>query len=85
MNNNVRIALIKDKALKLRINNQLPLGLVKEILKITTQTDIKKVRYLMECSQHLLRVKGYYKKYPTIHDECNKKIKEDLDKMDLNN
>lgn len=83
LTNNVRIGLIKDKALKLRVNHQLPLELVKEILKIDKKTDEKKVRYLMELTNHLLRVKGYYKKYPSVHDECNKNIKDDLRKLDL--
>ena len=83
LTNNVRIGLIKDKTLKLRVNHQIPLELVKEILKIDKKTDEKKVRYLMELTNHLLRVKGFYKKYPSVHDECNKKIKEDLRKLDF--
>lgn len=68
------IARIKYNAIELRRNHQLPTKLVLFILDLTESDDDTKVNFLKELSEHYMRVKGYYLKYPLIHDECNSQI-----------
>ena len=78
---NLKISKIKSNALKLRASHQLPYVLTFEIMKINKDSDDKFVRYLLVQSEHMLRVKGYYKKYPLAEKECEKIIKADLEKL----
>ena len=79
--NKVTIGVLKYNALKLRSNRQLPFYLCKLILDLKGDEDKSYVTYLMNSAEHLLRVKGYYKKYPFADDEATKVIKEGLQKL----
>lgn len=80
---NYKISLLKHNALKLRANYQLPYVLVLEITKINKETDVNLVKYLMAQSEHMLRIKGYYKKFPTVEKECNEMLKKEIASMTL--
>lgn len=73
---NLLIGRLKNNALKLRGTNQLPSYLIYLILKLDKNTSEDIIRYLMACSEHMLRLKGYYKKYPSIEAQYNNELKE---------
>ena len=59
-----KIAFIKCRTLELRSKRQIPLILAKLISELTGKEDTKYLEYLIEMSEHFLRVPNYYKKYP---------------------
>ena len=75
------ISVLKYNALKLRANRQLPFYLCKLIQNLNGDEGEGYIKYLMSCSEHFLRVKGYYKKYPLFDEEATKLIKEDFKKL----
>lgn len=79
--NKSKIAILKYQALKLRANYQLPFYLVYLINQIDDQTPVVVVQFLMTQSEHLLRTKGYYHKYPKIEDDCDRLLKEEYQQL----
>lgn len=73
----IKLEVLKYNALKLRRSFQLPYQLVYYINQLTFDTDVKWVSYLVSMSEHLLRVKGYYKKYPQAERDANAQLKQD--------
>ena len=69
--NKIKLAVVKYKALELRANRQIPLQLAHHINLLTNDDDKAWIEYLMIQSQHMLRVKGYYKKFPSLEKEFN--------------
>ena len=72
------LTIIKYKSLELLRTHQLPYKLVFYIQHITPVTPDHIVKYLLDSSEHLLRVKGYYKKYPQIEKELNRTIEREM-------
>lgn len=75
------LARIKVNAIKLSVNKQIPVYLASLINKLTIDTPKNVVIYLMSQSEHMLRLKGYYKKYPKVEQEFTRQLKEDLIKL----
>lgn len=75
------LARIKGIAIKLSVNKQIPVYLASLINKLTIDTPKNVVNYLMSQSEHMLRLKGYYKKYPMVEQEFTRQLKEDLIKL----
>lgn len=75
------LARIKVNAIKLSVNKQIPVYLASLINKLTINTPKNVVIYLMSQSEHMLRLKGYYKKYPKVEQEFTRQLKEDLIKL----
>ena len=65
---------LKMNSIKLKENGQIPKCLYDEILYLNFNSDINYVKYLMELSEHFMRIKGYYFKYPETDYECMKLI-----------
>lgn len=65
---NLQLSKLKHKAIELRVNYQLPYYLVYLIRNLDIDTDVNIIRKMQFYSEHFLRIKGYYKKYP-IEDE----------------
>lgn len=78
---NYQLAKIKTNALRLRGSYQLPSYLCYLILHLDNNSPVALVKYLMAQSDHMLRLKGYYKKYPSIEKQCNEIIKNELSKL----
>lgn len=74
----INILLIKQKSLELLKNSQIPFKLAYYIQGVDYKTDEKIIVYLVGCSEHYLRVKGYYKRHKDIEREYNKQIEEGL-------
>lgn len=78
---NLKLSALKNNAIRLRINHQLPFYLTYVITKLEFNSDDELVSYLKTQSEHLLRIKGYYKKYPKIEKDCEELLKQDLHRM----
>lgn len=76
-----KLAIIKYKVLELRSNRQIPYFLAKLINDLTGKEETKYVQYLLEMTEHMLRVKGYYKKFPIAEKDAEKFIKDGLFKL----
>lgn len=74
----ISLAILKYNALKLRKTWQLPYKLVYFITSLDKDSSLEWIHYLTMQSEHYLRVKGYYKKYPDIEAEVNKIIEKDF-------
>lgn len=79
--NKVKIATLKYQAYKLRANYQIPLYLAYLINHLDGTEEINYIKFLMECSLHYMRIKGYYKKFKGFDDEATKNIKDGLFKL----
>lgn len=77
----LKLEVVKYNALKLRKNYQLPYQLVYYINQLDKESDINWVKYLVSMSEHLLRVKGYYKKYPIAEEDANEQLRNDFNKF----
>lgn len=77
----IKLEVLKYNALKLRKNFQLPYKLVYFINQLTSDSDINWFKYLISMSEHLLRVKGYYKKYPIAEQDANEQLSSDYRKF----
>lgn len=77
----IKLEVLKYNALQLRKKRQLPYLLVYYITQLTSDSNINWTSYLMTMSEHLLRVKGYYKKYPVAEQDANEQIKHDYYKF----
>lgn len=74
----IKIATLKYNALKLRANKQIPLYLAYLINQLDGSEDTRYMRFLIEMSQHMMRVKNYYKLYPLAEKESEEIIKNGL-------
>lgn len=79
--NKISISILKYNALKLRANYQLPFKLTQYIVELKADDDINKFIFLSHASEHYLRVKGYYKKYPVIEKQYNTIIASEYEKI----
>lgn len=78
---NKKLSALKTNAIKLRNSYQLPFYLTYAITKCNYDTDVKVIVYLREQCEHMLRVKGYYHRYPKVAEQFDELIKADLNKM----
>ena len=69
-----QISKVKSNALKLRVNYQLPLSLVKFIYNINDLTSENEILFLKEMCEHYLRIKGYYNRYSDIDKQYSEEI-----------
>ena len=80
-NNKFKLPVVKYKALQLRNFHQIPFQLCYFIQKLDSNSDIEWIKYLIGQTEMMLRVRGFYKKYPQIEEEFNKVIIEDSKKF----
>ena len=76
-----QLAIIKNRTFQLRVNRQLPLSLTEKIYHLTGKEETKYVAFLLEMSKHFLRVKGYYKEFPSAEGEAETVIQDGLQKL----
>ena len=76
--NKINISTLKVYAVRLRANSQLPFYLYYLISQLTPQTDIKIVALLSRLSEDLMRLKGYYKKYPNAEKSANELLRKQI-------
>lgn len=72
----IKISTLKYHALQLRTNKQLPYLLCKYITDLKGDESKRYITWLMVMSEHLLRIKGYYTRYPLEEESANNLIKE---------
>lgn len=72
------LAIIKYNNVKLRGGYQLPLFLSSCIDKLTKEDKEDYVSFLLSQCELYMRVKGFYKKYPSLDREYSELIKKEL-------
>ena len=80
-NNRTLIWILKNKALELRKNYQLPFYLTKLIYALKGDEKVSYVVVLKELTEQWLRIKGFYKKYPAMEGIAEQSIKDSLKNM----
>lgn len=80
-NNKTLIWILKNKALELRKNYQLPFHLTKLIYSLKGDEKVSYVVVLKELTEQWLRIKGFYKKYPAMEGIAEQSIKDTLKNM----
>ena len=78
--NKVLLSTLQHKVLLARKDYMLPFQLVDYVLSLNVTSDIEKVRFLGELTQHYLRVKGYYKRYVDIARQSDIDIKNEYER-----
>ena len=71
MSKNKQLKKLKFYAYELNKNYQIPRDLFVLICKFDENTSETEIRFLKELTEHLLRVKGYYKRNGKERDEAN--------------
>lgn len=77
----IDLATLKYQAVKLRGNYQIPLGLYVLITNLTDESTEKQIMFLLDASEHLLRVRGYYKKYHDQDKQIGQQLREQYKKL----
>lgn len=70
------LAKAKNSAIQLRLKYMIPIELVRAINNLDDRANEQDIRYLMELSEHYVRVNGYYKRFPHIEKKFNEEIVE---------
>ena len=70
----VNIVVLKHNVCKLRANYQLPFYLSYLVRNISSETDVDVIVKLRSYTEHFMRIKGYYKKYPQFEKSSNDDI-----------
>lgn len=78
LKNSVLMFQLKNKALQLRKNFQLPFYLTQCIYGLKKDENVHYVETLMYLTEQFMRVKGFYKKYKDQDDASTKVVKEVL-------
>lgn len=81
MKNKSKIATIKYNALELRKNYQIPYVLCNIIMELDKDSREELIVWLMAQSENLIRIKGYYKKYPDIEKAVNETLESEFNKL----
>lgn len=84
-NNKALIWILKNKALELRKNYQLPFHLTKLIYSLKGDEKVSYVVVLKELTEQWLRIKGFYKRYPQTEELAEKSIKSTLESLGFTN
>lgn len=66
---------IKYKAVTLWARDQIPNRLFKAINDLNYKSTKREVAYIMICTEHALRTRGYYHKYPEAEEAFNRDFK----------
>lgn len=69
-----KLSTLKYNAIKLRAQHQLPFMLCYYITQLNEHSDVSWIEYLIAQSEHMLRVKGYYVRYPYIEQQFDDDI-----------
>lgn len=75
-----KLSTLKYNAIKLRAQHQLPFMLCYYITQLNENSDVSWIEYLMALSEHMLRVKGYYIRYPEIEQQFDEEIKAEFNR-----
>lgn len=65
-----KLNLVKNKAYLLKENGQIPISLYRAILGLNYESNVESVSKLCELTEHFIRVKGYYFRFPENDKEC---------------
>lgn len=76
-NNRINLSILKYKTLQALKNKSIPFELCHFIQMLDHNSDVEWITYLMYQSEQMLRVKGYYKKYPEVEKQFNNQILDD--------
>ena len=71
---NLQLAKLKSSAMKLRANYQLPYILWVMIRELSIDSSVAYINSLKSDTEHYLRIKGYYKKYPSLEKVINDEL-----------
>lgn len=71
---NLLLAKLKSSAMKLRANYQIPYVLWDLIRDLSVDSSVAYVNSLKSDTEHYLRIKGYYKKYPSLEKAVNDEL-----------
>ena len=74
----IDVIVIKSKSLELYKNGQIPFKLVYFIQGLSSDSDIRLVKYLTGLTEHYLRVKGYYHRHKDIEKGYNNVIEKGI-------
>lgn len=74
MKKNKQLTKLKYYAYELHKNHQIPHDLFILICKFDENTSEEEIRFLKDVTEHVLRVKGYYKRNEIEHEEANKLV-----------
>lgn len=69
------VSKIQYNAYKLNAGGQIPPALFIAICKLNKSSRVEDVKFLMDLSDHMLRVKGYYHRHKDICEQINKEVK----------
>lgn len=81
LSNKFLLMRLKKVAIDLRANYQIPYMLCKLIRDLDNNCSMVQINYLKSQCEHLMRVKGYYKKYPSLDKTLNESITYDYIKV----
>lgn len=81
ISNKVLLFRLKKLSIDLRSNYQIPYELCRLIRNLDNDSSLNEINYLKSQCEHLLRVKGYYKRFPSIEVACNKNIIADYQRV----
>lgn len=71
---NLQLAKLKNAAMKLRANYQIPYVLWDLIRNLNVDSSLAYINSLKADAEDLIRVKGYYNKYPVKESIVNKEL-----------
>jgi len=71
---NLQLAKLKNAAMKLRANYQIPYVLWDLIRNLNVYSSLAYINSLKADAEDLIRIKGYYKKYPVKESVVNKDL-----------
>ena len=66
---------VKMSAFKLKAEGQIPICLYNAIIDLNYDSDIDRVKSLMEMSDKYMRIKGFYFKYPDYDVSCKNELR----------
>ena len=79
--NKISLVALKYKILQARNNYQIPFYLAWLVNQLEGNEETHYVRFLMECTTHFMRIKNYYKMFPSQDVEAKKLIQKQLGDM----
>lgn len=77
----INLATLKYQAVNLRGNYQIPLKLYVLIANLSEDSSVEQIKFLLDASEHLLRVRGYYKKYHDQDKQIGVQLEEEFNKL----
>ena len=74
LKSNLQLAKLKNSAMKLRADYQIPYILWDMIRELSIDSSVAYINSLKSDTEHYLRIKGYYKKYPSLEKAVNDEL-----------